>query len=140
MTVNLVVGVAEGPHFRTVFTRVRRQNVTLAELLVGDHSKAGFGFNQWLGPDHGANSPYRDIANGLQRGQLLVLRNVALRSFRDRVYGQNIGRDLTKIQVVHRRCRGERVDIVRQWTVDHVPVVGSTELVDPGGRLLLDTQ
>ena len=113
MTVNLVVGVISISPPRTITTRKLQQKVDLVELLVGDETRSGFGINIWLpvtsAPDSIASSDRHETDGSLTsqtlrlRPQDIVLvRNIALGSFRDKVDGQSLRRGMTSLDLLYR--------------------------------------
>ena len=108
MTVNLVVGIISVSQPRTIRTRKGGRSVELAEMLVGDDTKAGFGVNIWLPPSQESNQSARP--DGDLRTQTLRLRpqdvvlakTVALSSFRGKVYGQSLRRGMTTLDLLYR--------------------------------------
>ena len=113
MTVNLVVGVISISQPRTITTRRTQQKVDLVELLVGDETRSGFSINIWLpvtSPDgsnalkhHGeAHGSLGAQTSGLRPQDIILMRNVALSSFRDKVDGQSLRRGMTSIDLLHR--------------------------------------
>ncbi|KAM0806214.1 hypothetical protein BDR22DRAFT_883937 [Usnea florida] len=108
MTVNLVVGVISISQPRTIKTRKGGHSIELVEMLVGDDTKAGFGTNIWLPPSPETN--HSGIQDGDLRTQTLKLRpqdvilarNVALSSFRAKVYGQSLRRGMTTLDLLYR--------------------------------------
>lgn len=77
----------------------------ILELIVGDESRAGFRITFWLHPPPPAvndsttediredeDAPLRKSLLRLRPGNILLLTNVALSSWRGNVYGQNLGR------------------------------------------------
>lgn len=108
MTINLVAGIIAIPQPRVIITRKGRRQVELIEMLVGDDTKAGFGINIWLHPPRfGVNGG--DM--GLQMAQLrpqdiVLLKNVALNSFRGKVYGQSLRKDTTTLDLLFRNTLG----------------------------------
>jgi hypothetical protein len=98
MTVNLIIGIISLPAPRAIKTR-RGVNVELIEVLAGDETKSGFGINFWLSP--GAN-PMRSILESLRPRDVILVKNVALSSFRDKVYGQSLRKDMTKVYLLYR--------------------------------------
>ena len=106
MTVNLVAGIIAIPQPRVITTRKDRRSVELVEMLIGDDTKAGFGINIWL---HCHESGI--TGGGLQskmaqlRPQDVVLvRNVALSSFRGKVYGQSLRKNTTTLDLLYRNA------------------------------------
>ncbi|MDI1491948.1 MAG: hypothetical protein OHK93_003159 [Ramalina farinacea] len=113
MTVNLVVGVISISQPRTITTRRAQQNVDLVELLVGDETRSGFSINIWLpvtSPDRSNALKHHSEAHGslgvqmsgLRPQDIILMRNVALNSFRDKVDGQSLRRGMTSIDLLHR--------------------------------------
>ena len=120
MTVNLIVGLISVPSPRDIHTK-RGVAVQLIELIVGDESKTGFGINFWLPADtrnqHGQQQnqnpnqkSLEEILRQLRPQDVVLMRNVALSSFRGRVYGQSLRKDVTKVHLLWRR-RADRLDV-----------------------------
>jgi hypothetical protein len=101
MTVNLIVGVISIPPPRIIKTR-RGANVELIEILAGDEEKSGFGINFWLSSSKSAEGGMRDVLAGLRPQDVVLMRNVALSSFRGKVYGQSLGKEMTKLHLLYR--------------------------------------
>lgn len=108
MTVNLVVGVISISQPRTITTRKGGRSIELVEMLVGDDSKAGFGINIWLPPSQESNHPalqggdFRTQTVKLRPQDVILARNVALGSFRGKVYGQSLRRGMTTLDLLYR--------------------------------------
>ncbi len=104
MTVNLVVGIITIPQPRIIITRKDRRRIELIEMLVGDDTKGGFGINIWLhlhrfgvsGDDLGSRMAQ------LRPQDIVLLKNVALTSFRGKVYGQSLRKDTTTLDLLYR--------------------------------------
>jgi hypothetical protein len=109
MTVNLIVGIIAVPAPRSIRTR-RGANVELIETLVGDETKSGFGINFWLSTSQTADGGLRGSVESLRPQDVVLMRNVALSSFRGRVYGQSLRKGMTKVHLLH-RSRVDRRDI-----------------------------
>ena len=108
ITVNLVVGIISIEPPRYVKTR-RGQDMEIVELLTGDETRAGFGVNFWLSPiaqqaqyQPTMQDSLRASLSRLRRQDTVLIKNVALGSFRGKVYGQSLRRDQTKIELLHR--------------------------------------
>lgn len=91
----------------------------LVELCVGDETRAGFEITFWLsdkpvrrqnptGPTGGYDT--RETLASLRAQDIVLVRNVALASFRGRVYGQSLRKDATKAFLLYRR-RIDRNDV-----------------------------
>jgi hypothetical protein len=102
MTVNLIVGIISMPSPRAIKTR-RGADVELIEMLVGDDTKSGFGINFWLSSSsQPTDSDMKAVLNGLRPQDVVLVRNVALSSFRGKVYGQSLRKDMTKVHLLYR--------------------------------------
>lgn len=107
MTVNLVVGVISISQPRTIKTRKGGHSIELVEMLVGDDTKAGFGINIWLPPPENNHPALQDGDLRTQSAKLrpqdvILARNVALSSFRGKVYGQSLRRGMTTLDLLYR--------------------------------------
>ncbi|KAL2132922.1 hypothetical protein VTI74DRAFT_3143 [Chaetomium olivicolor] len=97
MTCNLVVGIISISQPRVVKTRWGEAKY-LAEVLVGDETKAGFAITYWLPFDTVEESPLA----GLRPRDIVLMQNVALNVFTNKVYGSSLRRNLTKVRVLYR--------------------------------------
>ena len=106
MTVNLLIGIIAPPAPRTIITRKGQRTVSLLEIIVGDESRAGFGVNIWLPPPFSDLKPgevdLREEMGRMRFRDVVLMRNVALTSFRGKVYGQSWGRGMTRVELVFR--------------------------------------
>ncbi|KAH6680262.1 hypothetical protein B0J14DRAFT_578216 [Halenospora varia] len=109
MTVNLIVGIISLPPARTIKTRWGGE-VELVEAIVGDEIKSGFGVNFWLSSSQPAVASLKNEIESLRPQDVVLMRNVALSSFRGKVYGQSLRQGMTK---VHLLCRNrlDRTDV-----------------------------
>lgn len=112
MTVNLIVGIIAIPEPRTIKTK-RGANVKLIEALVGDETKSGFGINFWIGPSQTAD--FKESIGSLRPQDVVLIRNVALDSFRGKVYGQNSRKGFTTVHLLY-RSRVDRNDVSGYYT------------------------
>ena len=119
MTVNLIVAVLSVSDPKTVVTGARYgkpRETELVELLVGDETKAGFSITMWLPREmhvnwkdgvnatpEGARSVLRRDLKVLRPRDIILLQNVALSSFRGKVHGQSLRRDVTKVILLFRK-------------------------------------
>lgn len=108
MSVNLILGIISLPAARSIRTR-RGATVSLVEMVVGDETRSGFAINFWL-PDHAVASDLRDMLERLRVQDVVLIRNVALSSFRGRVYGQSLRKEMTKCWLLYRN-RLDREDV-----------------------------
>jgi hypothetical protein len=109
MTVNLIVGIISIPSPRSIKTR-RGSNVELIEVLVGDDTKSGFSVNFWLPSSQPKDGDMRSILKSLRPQDVVLMRNVALSSFKNRVYGQSLRKEMTKVHLLYRN-RVDRDDV-----------------------------
>jgi len=109
MTVNLIVGIISIPASRAIKTR-RGAAVELIEVLVGDDTRSGFGVNFWLSSSQSAQGDMRGVLSGLRPRDVVLMSNVALSSFRGKVYGQSLRRDMTKVYLLY-RTRVDKSDV-----------------------------
>lgn len=119
-TVDIIVGIITVSPPREITTR-RGGHVDLVELLVGDETKSGFGVNFWLGGSGRSNNigkdTLRNILSNLRPQDIVLLKNVALSSFRDVVYGQSLRWDMTKVHLLYRN-RVDKKDTGGCYTAD----------------------
>ncbi|EEP80459.1 predicted protein [Uncinocarpus reesii 1704] len=104
--VNLIVAIISIPPRRRVRTRWGRE-MDVVELLVGDETKSGFRVSCWVPPsnEHAMVVPSKSLEESLKALQLrdvILLRSIALASFRGQVYGQSLRQNMTKIDVLDR--------------------------------------
>jgi hypothetical protein len=110
MTANLIVGIVSVPPPRAIRTR-RGADVELIEVLVGDETKSGFGINFWLSSfQSDMTSDLRKVLSGLRPQDVVLMRNVALNSFRGKVYGQSLRKGVTKVHLLY-RSRVDKSDV-----------------------------
>ncbi|KAG4034247.1 hypothetical protein MFRU_003g02200 [Monilinia fructicola] len=103
MTVNLIVGLISISEPRAVETR-RGGDVSLVEMLVGDETKSGFSINFWLSGK--GKEEVRRSLDSLRVQDVVLVKNVALGSFQNRVHGQSLRKDMTKVWLLYR----EKID------------------------------
>ncbi|KAI9673196.1 MAG: hypothetical protein M1817_003059 [Caeruleum heppii] len=133
--VNLLVGIISLPPWplREIPTRGGKK-MHIFEMIVGDETRAGFGVNLWLPPDtseeetslaHKQPRPpsclLRQLLRTLRLRDVILLRNVALSSFRGAVYAQSLRGDFTKVHVLQRD--GQQTSRGRSDSGDHHPAV-----------------
>jgi hypothetical protein len=109
VTVNLIVGIISLPPPRKVTTRRWGNEMEINEMIVGDETKSGFGITFWLPPRQdshahpGGDDNMRRTLEKLRPQDIVLLRNVALASFRGKVHGQSLRRDMTTVQLLYRK-------------------------------------
>ena len=108
MTVDLVVGIISIAGPRSINTRRGGREVELVELLVGDDTRTGFGINVWLTPCQDSNKPgskderLRNDTLRLRPRDIILATNVALCSFRGKVFGQSLRKGMTTLDLLFR--------------------------------------
>ena len=102
MTVNLIVGIISMPQPRTIRSRKWGRTLEMIEMIVADETKAGFGINLWLPSGDPSAGSLKAIAGTLRPQDVIQVRNLALDSFRNNVYGQSLRKDLTRLDLMYR--------------------------------------
>ncbi|KAH6842997.1 hypothetical protein B0I37DRAFT_208856 [Chaetomium sp. MPI-CAGE-AT-0009] len=97
MTYNLIVGIISIAQPRAIKTRWGTIKY-LVEVLVGDETKAGFAITYWLPSDSIEDSPFA----GLRPQDVVLIQNVALSVFAQKVYGSGLRKGLTKVHLLYR--------------------------------------
>lgn len=152
MTCNLVVGIISISQPQVVKTRWGSKY--LAEILVGDETKAGFAITYWLPYDTVEESPLA----GLRPRDIVLMQNVALNVFTKKVYGSSLRKNLTKLHLLYRmkldsqdaggyystsdlsshgdaHPQLEKTRRVRDWVINFVGLGNhDTRRTDPGPR------
>ena len=105
ITINLIVGIISIPPPRSIKTR-RGAKVELVEVLAGDETKSGFAINFWLSSLQSVEGDMKSVLNRLRPQDVVLMRNVALSSFRGKVYGQSLRKEMTKVHLLYR----DRID------------------------------
>jgi hypothetical protein len=119
MTVNLIVAILSISDPRTVRTGAKYgkpRDMELVEVMVGDETKSGFSITMWLPREmhvnwkdgvkatpEGSRSALRRDIKGLRARDVVILQNVALSSFRGKVHGQSLKKDVTKVDLLFRK-------------------------------------
>ncbi|KAK1759535.1 hypothetical protein QBC47DRAFT_372306 [Echria macrotheca] len=113
MTINLIVGIISVSPTRTITARRNKKPLhhpkipsthRLIEVLVGDETRAGFAVTFWLAAS-GDNDKDETTLTNLRTGDIVLLQNVALNVFRDKVYGSSLRRNLTRVYLLFRVSR-----------------------------------
>ena len=102
VTINLIVGIISIPQPRIIKTRRGGRVVELIEMTVGDETKAGFGINIWLEPHTSEKDDISKTVRKLRPRDVILIRNVALSTFRTNVYGQSLRKGMTKVDLLYR--------------------------------------
>ena len=107
MSITIVCGIISISPSRTIQTR-HGSSVEIVEMLVGDEHKSGFGINFWI-PSPRQKSALRDALQDLRPQDIILVRNMALASFKGKVYGQSLRKEMTKVDLLYRN-RIDRTD------------------------------
>ena len=126
MTVNLIVGIIAIPPPRTIKARKTGRMLELIEMIVGDETKAGFGINLWLPPSENLLEDLKGVTSDLRPRDVILVRNVALSSFRANIYGQSLRRGLTKIDLLY-RVVVDRYDRRGAYSAQELDDIGMTD-------------
>ncbi|KAH7083140.1 hypothetical protein BKA63DRAFT_143823 [Paraphoma chrysanthemicola] len=113
-TPNIVCVLMTNPERRDIFVRKGGYKMDLYEMTVADDTRSGFKISFWLRPSNETSfaqvNPQQRLLHTLQHigvGDIMLLRNIALTSFRDTVHGQSlnpqISRARTTIDVLENR-------------------------------------
>jgi hypothetical protein len=161
LTLNLIAGIISISQPRTITLRKRKGEMEIIELTVGDETRAGFCVNFWLTPTTSSRARTRQqqkqnqsakqtrddglraTLGKLRTGDVVLMRHVALSSFRGCVYGQSLGggrfgRVGTSIVNLPGADFGrpaafrEKVRRVRKWTDDFVGIAKPSRLNGEG--------
>ncbi|KAI9745511.1 MAG: hypothetical protein M1818_001045 [Claussenomyces sp. TS43310] len=131
MTVNLIVGIISISTPRSIRTR-RGADVQIVELLVGDDTKSGFGVTFWLGqspkPNRAPNADARlpDVLSSLRPQDVVLIQNMALSTFREKVHGQSLRKERTRLHLLYRN-RISRADSGGCYRLEDLQVARSKE-------------
>ncbi|XEV03823.1 hypothetical protein FSHL1_009110 [Fusarium sambucinum] len=98
ITLNIIAGIISIAQPRTVTTRWGR-TLSLIEILLGDETKTGFAVTFWLEESNAATAEI----SSLRRQDIVLMQNVALHVFQNKVYGQSLRRGMTKVSLLWRR-------------------------------------
>jgi hypothetical protein len=183
-TVNLIVAVLSiSPTKKVTVGKAwnRPRTVELVELMVADETKSGFAVTMWLprelhvnfkdgrepgtrhagsaspsqSPADGARSELRRSLKSLRPRDIILLQNVALKTWEGKVAGGSLKGDITKLDLLHRRKVDEgeeegwysnstlrkpiepqirKVKAVRDWLLETVGEEGPKKKGRKGGR------
>ncbi|KAI1132904.1 hypothetical protein F5Y10DRAFT_230427 [Nemania abortiva] len=103
MTVNIIVGIISIAEPRTIRTRWGATE-SLVELLVADETKSGFSITFWMSSKP---SEANTLVRSLRRQDIILLQNVALSVFMNKVHGHSLRRGHTKINLLRRKRLGK---------------------------------
>ncbi len=126
MSVNIICGIISISSPRSIKTR-HGGTVDIVETLMGDETKSGFGINFWLSaPKGSAKSALREALRDLRPQDIIMIRNMALSSFKGQVYGQSLRKEMTKVDLMFRK-RIDRLDRKGCYNVDELINAGDVD-------------
>jgi hypothetical protein len=102
-TPNVLCVLMSSPERREVFIRKGGYSMDLYELSIADETSSGFKVTFWLRPPREPNNdksnaqqPLLQTLESIRVGDILLLRNIALTSFRDTVHGQSLNSSIAR--------------------------------------------
>ena len=102
-TPNFLCVLMTSPEQREILVRKGAYKMVLWEITVADDTCSGFKVTFWIRPPQESNNEQTRAQNALLQtlghvriGDILLLRNIALTSFRDTVYGQSLNSAITR--------------------------------------------
>lgn len=127
LTPNLLCVLTAPPEDREVFVKKGGYKMRLREITVADDTKNDFKITFWQKPSRDGESQ-NDLGRTLQRvktGDILLLRNIALNTFRDDVYGQSLNPSIARVQTTIEVLKSGRGISNRQLGTLPSPVVAA---------------
>jgi hypothetical protein len=143
-TPNFLCAVTATPEQKEVFVRKGGYKMKLWEIIVADDTRSNFKVTFWLRPPRESNNEQDHVQNlllqilkSIKVGDILLLRNIALTSFGDNVFGQSlnptIARARTSIDVLTKIGAGSSAQLgglpapvaetlkrVKKWAKMHI--------------------
>lgn len=109
MTVDLIVGILQISQPQLIKTRKYSGWAELVDMMVADETKAGFGISIWLPQSQSSkatkmkeNDKICSKVTGLRPRDIVLAKNVALKSFRTKVHGQSMRSANTSLDLLYR--------------------------------------
>lgn len=102
-TPNFLCVVTATPEQKEVFVRKGGYKMSLWEIIIADDTRSAFKVTFWLRPPRESNNDQNNVQNQLLQtlesikvGDILLLKNIALTSFGDTVFGQSLNPAITR--------------------------------------------
>jgi hypothetical protein len=102
-TPNFLCALTANPEQREVFVRKGGYKMNLWEVSLADDTRSNFKVTFWVRPPQESNNERTHAQNlllqtlqSIKVGDILLLRNIALTSFRDTVFGQSLNPGITR--------------------------------------------
>ena len=108
MSVDLIIGILSISSPRTIRTKKYGRLVELVEMMVADETRSGFSITIWLptlkekATKNGPEANLRSTIASLRPQDIILAKNVALDSFKGKVYGQSLRNGITKLDLLYR--------------------------------------
>jgi hypothetical protein len=101
-TPNFICALMAAPECRDVYVRKGGYHMDLYEIIVADDTHSGFKITFWIRPPRDSNALSKtqqqllQTLQSIQIGDILLLRNIALTSYRDTVHGQSLNPSIVR--------------------------------------------
>lgn len=104
MSISAIVGIIQIFEPRTFTTKRYGTQLTIQTLLVGDETSAGFKLDLWLpnGKLTSAGEAFVATVDSLRVGDIILVQNMALGFWDNRVNGATLRKDRTRIELIYR--------------------------------------
>jgi hypothetical protein len=107
MSISTIVGIISISPARNIVTRKFHKPLMLQTLLVGDETAAGFKIDIWipLTSTTPASRTFKETVDSLRLQDVILIENLALGVWNDKVNGATLRKDRTHIKLVYRLNR-----------------------------------
>jgi hypothetical protein len=101
-TPNFICALMAAPECRDVYVRKGGYNIDLYEIIVADDTHSGFKVTFWIRPPRDSNGLSKiqkqllQTLRSIRIGDILLMRNIALTSYRDTVHGQSLNPSIVR--------------------------------------------
>ncbi|KAH0612239.1 uncharacterized protein H6S33_010291 [Morchella sextelata] len=104
MSISAIVGIIQISEPRTFTMKRYGTQLTIQTLLVGDETSAGFKLDLWLpnGKLTSAGEAFVATVDSLRVGDIILVQNMALGFWDNRVNGATLRKDRTRIELIYR--------------------------------------
>ncbi|PWW74504.1 hypothetical protein C7212DRAFT_364968 [Tuber magnatum] len=107
MSISTIVGIISISPVRNIVTRKFHKPLMLQTLLVGDETAAGFKIDIWIPLTSAtpASRAFKETVDSLRLQDVILIENLALGVWNEKVNGATLGKDRTHIKLVYRLNR-----------------------------------
>ncbi|PUU83944.1 hypothetical protein B9Z19DRAFT_1118466 [Tuber borchii] len=107
MSISTIVGIISISPVRNIVTRKFHKPLTFQTLLVGDETAAGFKIDIWipLTTTTPASRAFKETVDSLRLQDIILIENLALGVWNNKVNGATLRKDRTHIKLVYRLNR-----------------------------------